>query len=341
MPLNAHWQRIGVLSVLGMLGMLGFMPGTAQALDCLPAIGRPYTGTFSVPALNLDPSVPVGTVIGTTSFTIPRVQLKCIASLRNYNTVFSSSFGTYDASRGWWITTNVAGIGYRVYRNNIPVMFPYLLYGSYFSPGTYPVDLGVHRVDFVRTGRISGGSIVVNVGAHATISSGPWTGNGLVWYEARSAVIPADPRPPTCSVSPASQQVSLGNIVSSAFGALNAEAGSARATLSFVCSGLTGGATRTIRLTLTDATMPANRSSNLSLTAASTARGLAVRMRNDGTPISYGPDSSAAGNPGQFLVKAGVGNETVSLPLDVSYVRTGTVTAGSANATATFTVRYE
>ena len=133
----------------------------------------------------------------------------------------------------------------------------------------------------------------------------------------------------------------MGNIVSSAFSALNAEAGAARATLSFVCSGATDGATRTIRLTLTDATMPANRSSNLSLTAASTARGLAVRMRNDGTPISYGPDSSAAGNPGQFLVKAGVGNETVSLPLDVSYVRTGTVIAGSANATATFTVRYE
>lgn len=336
MPLNAHWQRIGAL---GVLGMLGFMPGAAQALDCQPAIGRPYTGTFSIPTLNTDPSVPVGTVIGTTSFTIQRMQVNCVASLRNYNAVFSDAFTSWDASGRWWYTT-VPGIGYRLYRNNIQVMNQFLLYGTYFSPGTYAIDLGVYRVDFVRTGRISGGSVMVDVGAIVTPSSGGRTGNNLVRYTARSAVSP-DPRPPTCSASPASQQVSLGNIVSSAFGALNAEAGSARATLSFVCSGLTGGATRTIRLTLTDATMPANRSSNLSLTAASTARGLAVRMRNDGTPISYGPDSSAAGNPGQFLVKAGVGNETVSLPLDVSYVRTGTVTAGSANATATFTVRYE
>jgi type 1 fimbria pilin len=331
MPLNAPWQWIAVL------GLLGLMPGTSRAITCAP-VGIGYFHTFPVPALNTDPALPVGSVIGTASIPVPNQQVRCVEGTPNSNTLINFNFADrWDAANRWFLSTR-PGIGYRLYRNNVQILGLGVSITTYPSAGTFTANIGTYRVDYIRTGSISGGTFSHAFGAGFGTNG---TGNTVAQLTSAPIVVPPEPKPPTCSVSPGSQQVSLGNIVTSAFGALNAEAGSGRATVSFVCAGATGGATRTIRLTLTDATSPANRSSNLSITGGSTARGVAVRMRNGATLISYGPDSNAANNPGQFLVKAGVGNETVTLPLDVSYIRTGTVTPGSAHATATFTVRYE
>ncbi|KVR00360.1 adhesin [Burkholderia ubonensis] len=95
--------------------------------------------------------------------------------------------------------------------------------------------------------------------------------------------------------------------------------------------------------TLTDASHPANVSSVLSLGADSTASGVGIQvLRGDNdTLISYGPDSSQAGNPNQWFVGE-FGNVDVTIPLKARYVQTASdVKAGTANGRATFTMSYQ
>ncbi|RQV53140.1 hypothetical protein DF024_35830 [Burkholderia cenocepacia] len=105
-------------------------------------------------------------------------------------------------------------------------------------------------------------------------------------------------------------------------------------------TGGTRGATTRMFTTLTDASHSGNRSDVLGLTPGPTAKGVGVRIMNQSTRVSYGPDSSAAGNPNQWFVTE-TGNQGVDIPLTAHYVRTGNVTAGTADAVATFTMSYQ
>ncbi|VWC84392.1 hypothetical protein BCO18175_02940 [Burkholderia contaminans] len=58
---------------------------------------------------------------------------------------------------------------------------------------------------------------------------------------------------------------------------------------------------------------------------------------NQSTPVFYGTDSSAAGNPNQRFVTE-TGNQGVNMPLTAHSVRTGNMTAESTGAVATFTM---
>ena len=94
-----------------------------------------------------------------------------------------------------------------------------------------------------------------------------------------------------------------------------------------------------VYITLTDATDPDNRSSLLTLTRGSTARGVKLRMLNSGAPVSYGPDAAAKGTPNQWRV--GPSAEVTGVPLSVQYVATGEVKPGTVQGNATFTMSYQ
>jgi len=94
-----------------------------------------------------------------------------------------------------------------------------------------------------------------------------------------------------------------------------------------------------VYVTLTDANNAGNRSTTLSLNPSSTAHGVALRLFNGSTPVSFGPDSAVAGTQNQWLVGASSG--VSSIPLTVQYLSTGPVTAGSVSAAATFTMSYQ
>lgn len=97
----------------------------------------------------------------------------------------------------------------------------------------------------------------------------------------------------------------------------------------------------TLYMTLTDATTPGNTSDKLTATADSTAKGVALQIfREDGTTVSYGPDSSLPGTTNQHLIGATT-DGTKRIPFAAKYTRTGTVTAGSLNGKATFTLSYQ
>ncbi|MFM0556652.1 fimbrial protein [Paraburkholderia sediminicola] len=94
--------------------------------------------------------------------------------------------------------------------------------------------------------------------------------------------------------------------------------------------------------TLSDVTVPSNRSTTLSLTTDSTAQGIGYQILYSGSPVAFGADSGAAGNANQFAITAGqTAGGVVDVPLTARYVRTGVIRAGSANAKATITMSYQ
>lgn len=91
---------------------------------------------------------------------------------------------------------------------------------------------------------------------------------------------------------------------------------------------------------MTDQTTPSNTSSVVTLTGDSTASGIGVQFFYNGTgPLMMGPDSSSAGTTGQFFIQTTSSAQTLSLPFQAQYIRTGDLIPGSANALASITFR--
>ncbi|MBK3786924.1 type 1 fimbrial protein [Paraburkholderia aspalathi] len=144
---------------------------------------------------------------------------------------------------------------------------------------------------------------------------------------------------PTCSPATSSINVNLGsNILLTSFKGVGTTTTAVPFTISLNCSGGTGG-TANISTTLTDNTNPANRGTTLSLVPGS-ATGAGIQVLYGSTLISYGADSSAAGNANQWYAGSS-GNGTFGIQLTARYVQTGPVSAGSANGKATFTMSYQ
>lgn len=95
---------------------------------------------------------------------------------------------------------------------------------------------------------------------------------------------------------------------------------------------------------MTDQSNVGNTGNILSLTPSSTARGMGIRFYTNKVsgPIVFGPDSSARGSLNQWYIdKASYPGQEFSVPLTAEYVRTGPLTAGSANGLASITFSYQ
>lgn len=91
--------------------------------------------------------------------------------------------------------------------------------------------------------------------------------------------------------------------------------------------------------TLTDNSAPSNTSNQLSLASESTASGVRLRILRDGTPLTFGPDSSAPGNTNQWYV--GMSSGSVQIPLTAQYISDGEIKPGTVKGVATFTMSYQ
>jgi len=96
-----------------------------------------------------------------------------------------------------------------------------------------------------------------------------------------------------------------------------------------------------VSMTMTDAADPKNVSSTLSLSPASTAKGVGYQIVYNGGAISFGPDSAIANNVNQFRVGTVGTAGILTIPFVARYVRTGAITPGTADANATFTMNYQ
>lgn len=201
-----------------------------------------------------------------------------------------------------------------------------------------PFDINV-TATLVVTGTIAAGATNLTtapvVGVTYRTSDGgsnTWTQADLYSGSATGTVVQA-----TCSVSQPNVAVSLPTVNTRVFSAGVGTVTPAQAfSLSFACS-----AGAKVSITLTDNVNPTNRTDKLQLTADSTAKGIGIQvLKSAGSPVSYGPDSALPNNTNQWLLGDSP-NGVLQLPLSARYISTGTVSAGTVKALATFTMSYQ
>lgn len=154
------------------------------------------------------------------------------------------------------------------------------------------------------------------------------------------------PKVPTCSVETKQIDVKMnptGNdFTPKDFGGVGRTTPERDFSIQLNCAGGDPGTSTNAYVTLTDNSNSGNRSNLLSLTPDSGASGVAVQILKDGTPLGFGPDSSAASTPNQW--RAGnipEGQGVFTIPLTARYIQTGPLKGGKANAVATFTMSYQ
>jgi type 1 fimbria pilin len=317
-------------------------PSKVFALCYVNAIGNGNPSSTFVDApkasdLNLD--APIGTVLWTKNVDYNAYYLVCRNSSTVYNLVPNEavSAGRYE--------TGVPGISYTLQYAKTDIgpacstaLWPLSCSLNYNITGANPFSL---TVTLIKTGPIGSGSLTGQLGGTYGYNS---TLDNLIMYVGWNGATPIQPTPPTCSVdkSSANLPVPLGDYSTGQFTGVNSMTPAKDFHIDFNCSGGGPGTTRKIYLTLTDATVPANRTDILNLTPSSTTTGLGVRVeKSDGTAVKFGADSSTIGNPNQWQVgTVAPGTPTFSVPLKARFIQTGAVRPGKATAIATFTVAY-
>ncbi|WP_176048594.1 fimbrial protein [Burkholderia sp. BCC1644] len=326
------------------------MSGTAAALDrctIFPSSNPssnttvPYEVTLSsLSTSSFDPGVPNGTVLAsqTVQFGTTNMVVRC-------NTVYQTTTwgqpGVASEPVYHTMPTNVSGVGVRMkytagaWRDE---WWPYTYTSSAGgTETTWGLSTSPVLFEFVKIGRITAGGKITGEIARQWVTSAT-TGDQFPYLLYKiSGAIEIKPAVPTCSVTTKTINVPFGGV--SMTSVENAPERSFNIGLS--CSGGTNAAKTRMYMTLTDATDSSNRSNMLNLTSNSTAKGVGVQIKNGSTAVSYGPDSSNAGNENQWFVTE-TGNGNVDIPLTARYVTTGgKLAAGSANAIATFTMSYQ
>ncbi|MBL5825925.1 fimbrial protein [Serratia fonticola] len=307
--------------------------GVALILPVVPSVVRAACPTeyqiVAPTSVSIDQSVPNGETLWTGGITVP---------MSNGNTCAPGSFTIVAEGVSTYLGNNlyataIPGIAYRLQLSNT------CMYG-YFPSSCYGHWTG---------GSITGHSIQVELVKNGTIASGGtlqgqiarWrTPNGDYARYFLTTPITVIPSKPTCSVSTPSVNVQLGTVSSGSFGGIGTTSIPTAFNISLNCSGGGVGTVAYIYTTLTDQANPGNRSSTLPLAPGSTASGVGIQVLKSGVPLSFGPDSSAAGNPNQWQAGSS-GNGTFTIPLSGRYIKTAsTISPGTANGKLTFTMNY-
>jgi len=342
-----------ILAVIGSFIVLGALPSIARA-QCTPT-----TMYVTGPAvINIDPTVAVGTSLWSSSVNVGAGTGTCIGG---YARIDYDGIGTQEPVY-YTFPTGVAGIGVRMkYLSGalstcLNIWFGKLSNngkGCYAESNWSSGTIAAHTVfvEFIKTGPITvSGSTSGYFAQWATEpgASSPPKGStvakyvGLVWgYYAWTNPVLFNVAVPTCTVTMPNITVPMGSVPLNSFTGLNSTAASQPLNISLTCAGGKTNSYTNVWTTLTDATNPGNVSSVLSLTPTSTATGIGIQVLNGTTPVSYGPDSSTAGNTNQWFAGQAQ-NGAFNIPLTARYIQTGTtVSPGSANGRATFTMSYQ
>jgi type 1 fimbria pilin len=300
-------------------------------------------------------ALPITTATGTTVSTVAPDAFQIVCTMQNdaptTSDTISLAFKTSQSPVSGFsdvYATNVAGLGVRYTFNsadcqlsNVVMQNGAASVSCYVTgtPGQVIQPNLTVTATFVVTGAIASGASLLSTAPSVTTvltqASAPgysWGKNPLYTGAATGTLTRA-----TCSVSQADVAVVIPTANTRAFGSgVGAVAGAQPFSLTFDCA---SGAK--VLITLTDSVNPANRSNTLQITADSTAAGLGVQVLNSsGSPVSFGLDSAAPGNPNQWLIGASP-NGPLQVPLTARYIRTGAVSAGTVRALATFTLSYQ
>ncbi|MCE9992273.1 fimbrial protein [Enterobacter asburiae] len=329
------------------LGLL--LCASVQALEWKSDITlSPQPMTYSGPADSVIP----GNIIGSTWSATASVQQVFWCGW-----VFTCSKGTLEPgssaiSTGMTVTldgvnytlfeTGVQGVGYIIglkdFNGSAWIPLQSGMTQSYPADGTngYASDLGWSaKVTFIKTGMPLKSGVYQIPAINAAI---------LTAYnnEVKTAQVIISPTTITvtasgCTVGTKSANVELGNIDIHTLPAVGSTSPSGSFNVSLTCD-----ANVAVHAVMTDQTTPSNTSSVVTLTGDSTASGVGVQFFYNGTgPLMMGPDSSAAGTANQFFIQSTSSAQTLSLPFQANYIRTGELVPGTANALASITFSYQ
>ena len=320
--------------------MLATVPARAQTVTYSSStLSYSPSGPYSVPR---DAAVGSQVAQATTSATATGVNCALIETAAVNGTEVSAGSGVYQ--------TSVSGIGVSFYIvTGSSQTLVTSASGGYTSatlsaPGNGALP-GV-LATLVVTGPVVSGyslsslpSITVTFTPTGSCSWSTGIRNTLATTASNSAVVPI-----TCTVTTPSVTVNLPVVSLSALKSVGATGGDTRYTIGLSCA---SGAN--VYITLSDVTTPANTSPLLTLTSASTAQGIKLRIiKSGGEAISFGPDSAVAGTTNQWSL--GASSSINGVPLTVQYYRDdtnpagtapATLSAGSVHAQATFTMSYQ
>lgn len=310
---------------LALIGIAANVP--AQATECTKTITplKVSFGTVLVPD-----SMAVGTEIKSASVSVtifcPATGGPWVSGLTNYN-MNASALG-YPI-----FETGTQGIGIKVTpRGDGSRGMPARGYAAYGG-----IASGLSQVQYILT--LVKTANIVAAGANVNIPSLFQLYANSDYSHAADAIISVDSTRvgvPTCTADAPSQQITLQPVSVTAFRAVGDTAIATPFNIALSCSG-----NDNIFITLTDLNYFSNTTSNLTLAADSTAKGVQLQiLKRDHTPVSYGVDSYAPGNLNQWKVGTPQGGH-ITIPMTVQYIRTGTVTAGTVKAAATYTLSYQ
>lgn len=308
----------------------------------------PQPMTYSGPADSVMP----GNIIGSTWSATASVQQVFWCGL-----VFTCSKGTLQpgssaVSSG--MTVTVDGVNYTIFETGVPGV-GYILglkdfNGSRYVPlqngitQSYPADgtsglaydLGWSaKVTFIKTGA----ALKSGVYQTPTLSAAILTAYN---NETKTAQVIISPVTITvtasgCTVDTKSASVDLGTLDVRTLPTEGSTSHSGSFNVSLRCD-----ANVAINAVMSDQTTPANTSSVVTLTGDSTASGVGVQFFYNGSgPLMMGPDSPAAGTTNQFFIQSTSAAQTLTLPFQTRYIRTGALVPGSANALASITFSYQ
>ncbi|BBF84143.1 fimbrial protein precursor [Aquitalea magnusonii] len=201
---------------------------------------------------------------------------------------------------------------------------------------------GIMKIRLVRYGPLPPATNTLTLSLNWTHISYGYTpdinkGNGKTFVGGTVRYTFSNSAEPTCSVSTQNLVVNLPAIDAKRLSSIGATTGDTPFTLLVNCPGTTP---INVYMTLTDNKLG---QTNYSTALSSSTEGVGVQIRDlNRQAITLGPDSSIAGNPGQFLVRNNFTGIT-PIPFIASYIRTGTgvIKPGKLTAVATFTMSYQ
>lgn len=138
----------------------------------------------------------------------------------------------------------------------------------------------------------------------------------------------------SCSISSPAIAINLPTVSEGALQAAGGFAGTTNGNIPVQCVSGTN-----VYVTFSDASDPGNVSNVLSLAPSSTAANVGLQILYNGTPVAYGPDSSANGNANQFLL--GSSTSLNNIPILVRYYSRGGAMAGIVRGVSTVTFSYQ
>lgn len=326
---------------------LALLIGTSTAhAQCSPTTTLPDVVVSLPPTISVPPNVQNGAVLATVTVPVPGASagLK-YATCSSGSLFWAIAAGPVVANRVG--STSVPGIGYTSSLSGgglggtigmdttiDSAKVPGGPAGPTFSDQLYVT------VNLVKTGPISAGALSLNpqgpgianrVGSFFVGTGGRTLFNVTMASNATSITSSA------CTVTTPSTSVALDKVLTRDLTGVGSTAKEVPISIGLNCP---SAGTR-IFITLTDNSDPTNTSNALSLKAGSSAHGVKFQIVNAGVPVSFGPDSSAAGTINQWQAGTSSGG-TMNIPLSVRYIQTATpVQGGTANAAATFTMSYQ